>query len=601
MEIYERFRTKDFNNTPIVIETFNVIVEDEKAAYHFLRSKYNKNIECFKILECCNGIRESVGNHKFEDGRKEKYKFRYATEQETKEFNEIKQKFINDKNNEKSKNFYVYEWYYVNTEIVFYVGQGTNNRYKDTRSCKRNNFFNNVVNMQKNNIASRKIYDKLDKKEALELENKTINKLLNNGYTLISNTPYYEYNSNIDFDTSNEKILMNILNGGEHEHQNKVVGKQSRKKMSESQKKYSSSKEGKKKNSDSQLIAQNRPETIQRKRDALIKHYQNNEAIIKASNAAKIWQEDPSKFGSRGDELSIYCIELDKTFVSTTDTIVYFDKYFNTYIDGRKIATAIKNGEKCVDGILASGTILIPGEKYYKQLHWRLATKEEVQYENLKRIKNFELNKKAEILEAIIEEEIEYELLLDIIEELDLMDFLYKRDGKYFLPKDCKEILNDLSIEIEEKIEPYILEREIIESNKPDCVTQTNKVQNSYDQKFNKSTPLKCVSSSGIEHVFGTPDDAEEYLLRFNDKVSQGITIKRNIQKKNNWQYLKDDTGRLTWSIVDKDSEEYRNFIKSYDNAYEIYINSVLEYIEEEENNELINKLNKIKELYIEK
>ena len=599
MEIYERFKTKDFDNTPIVIETFNVIVEDEKAAYHFLRSKYNKNIECSKILECCNGIRESVGNHKFEDGRREKYRFRYATEQETKEFNEIKQKFI--KENKESRNYYVYKWYYINTGVTFYVGKGTNDRYKELIKGRRNAFFNNVVSVQKNNIASEKIHEKLTEKEALELENKTISELLNDGYTLISSTPYYEYNSNIDFDTSNEKILMNILNGGENEQRNKVVGKQSRKKMSESQKKYSSSKEGKKKNSDSQLIAQNRPETVQRKRDSLKKHYENDEAIIKASNAAKIWQEDPSKFGSRGDELSIYCIELDKTFVSTADTIVYFDKYFDTYIDGRKIATAIKNGEKCVDGVLASGTVLIPGEKYYKQLHWRLATKEEVQYENLKRIKNFELNKKAEILEAIIEEEIEYELLLDIIEELDLMDFLYKRDGKYFLPKDCKEILNDLSIEIEEKIEPYILEREIIESNKPDCVTQTNRVQNSYDQKFNKSTPLKCVSSSGIEHIFGTPDDATEYLLKFNDKVSQGITIKRNIQKKKNWQYLKDDTGRLTWSIVDKDSKEYRNFIKSYDNAYEIYINSVLEYIEEEENNELINKLNKIKELYVEK
>lgn len=217
MEIYERFKAKDFNNTPIVIETFNVIVEDEKAAYHFLRSKYNKNIECSKILECCDGIRESVGNHKFEDGRREKYRFRYATEQETKEFNEIKQKFINDKNNGKSKNFYVYEWYYVNTEIIFYVGQGTNGRYKDISNYQRNKFFNNVVNMQKNNIASRKIYDKLDKKEALELENKTINELLNDGYKLISSTSYYEYDSNIDFDTSNEKILMNILNGGEHE------------------------------------------------------------------------------------------------------------------------------------------------------------------------------------------------------------------------------------------------------------------------------------------------------------------------------------------------------------------------------------------------
>ena len=41
-------------------------------------------------------------------------------------------------------------------------------------------------------------------------------------------------------------------------------------------------------------------------------------------------------------------------------------------------------------------------------------------------------------------------------------------------------------------------------------------------------------------------------------------------------------------------------WISSYDNAYEIYINNALEYIEEE-NNELINKMNKIKEFYVEK
>ena len=599
MEIYERFKTKDFNNTPIVIETFNVIVEDEKAAYHFLRSKYNKNIECSKILECCEGIRESVGNHKFEDGRREKYRFRYATKEETIEFNEIKQKFINDKNNEKSKNFYVYEWYYVNTEIVFYVGQGTNNRYKDTRSCKRNNFFNNVVNMQKNNIASRKIYDKLDKKEALELENKTINELLNDGYKLISSTSYYEYNSNIDFDTSNEKILMNILNGGEHEHQNKVVGKQSRKKMSESQKKHANSEEGKKKNSDSQLIAQNRPETIQKRKDSLKKHYEDDEAIIKASNAAKIWQQDPNKMNYNCKP--VHCIELNKTFIKPSDITVYFDKYFDVYIKGYGITSNINDTRRSNNGILASG-IINNGDKYGKQLHWRFATKQEIEFEKAKKIIDYELDKKIGILEATIEEEIQYELLLDIVEELGLFDFLYKKDEQYILPIDCNEILNDLNIKIEKnEIEKYILEREKIENNKPDQSKKASELQNSYDQKFNKSTPLKCVSSSGIEHIFGTPDDAEEYLLRFNDKVSQGITIKRNIQKKNNWQYLKDDTGRLTWSIVDKDSEEYRNFIKSYDDAYKIYINNVLAYIEEEENNELINKLNKIKELYVEK
>ena len=599
MEIYERFKTKDFDNTPIVIETFNVIVEDEKAAYHFLRSKYNKNIECSKILECCDGIRESVGNHKFEDGRREKYRFRYATEQETKEFNEIKQKFINDKNNEKSKNFYVYEWYYVNTEIVFYVGQGANGRYKDTSNYQRNKFFNNVVNMQKNNIASRKIYDKLDKKEALELENKTINELLNDGYTLISSTSYYEYDSNIDFDTSNEKILMNILNGGEHEQQNKVVGKQSRKKMSESQKKHANSEEGKKKNSDAQLIAQNRPETVQRKRDALKKYYDDEEAITKASNAAKIWQQDPNKMNYNCKP--VHCIELNKTFIKPSDITVYFDKYFDVYIKGYGIASNIQDIRRSNNGILASG-IINNGNKYGKQLHWRFATKQEIEFEKAKEIINYELDKKIGILEATIEEEIQYEMLLDIVEELGLFDFLYKKDEQYILPIDCNEILNDLSIKIEKnEIEKYVLEKEKIENNKPDQSKKASEFQNSYDQKFNKSTPLKCVSSSGIEHIFGTPDDETEYLLRFNDKVSQGITIKRNIQKKNNWQYLKDDTGRLTWSIVDKDSEEYRNFIKSYDDAYKIYINNVLAYIEEEENNELINKLNKIKELYVEK
>ena len=597
MEIYERFKTKDFDNTPIVIETFNVIVEDEKAAYHFLRSKYNKNIECSKILECCNGIRESVGNHKFEDGRREKYRFRYATEQETKEFNEIKQKFI--KENKESRNYYVYKWYYINTGVTFYVGKGTNDRYKDISGYRRNKFFNNIVNAQKNNIASEKIYEKLTEKEALELENKTINELLNDGYKLISNTPYYEYDSNIDFDTSNEKILMNILNGGEHEHQNKVVGKQSRKKMSDSQKKYANSEEGKKENSDSQLIAQNRPETIQKRKDSLKKHYEDDEAIIKASNAAKIWQQDPNKMNYNCKP--VHCIELNKTFIKTSDITVYFDKYFDVYVKGYGIASNIQDTRRSNNGILASG-IINNGDKYGKQLHWRFATKQEIEFEKAKEIISYELDKKIGILEATIEEEIQYEMLLDIVEELGLFDFLYKKDEQYILPIDCNEILNDLGIKIEKnKIEKYILEKEKIENNKPDQSKKASEFQNSYDQKFNKATPLKCVSSSGIEHVFGTPDDAEEYLLRFNDKVSQGITIKRNIQKKNNWQYLKDDTGRLTWSIVDKDSEEYNNFIKSYDNAYEIYINSVLEYIEEEENNELINKLNKIKELYVEK
>lgn len=599
MEIYEKFSTEENSKQPIVIlHPFNVMTDDVKKANNYIRNKTGRNIGEEKILKCCDGLIGVAGTYKDKNtGEKIECIFRYATKEETIEFNEKKQNFI--KRSNENRNYYVYRWYYKNTGVTFYVGKGTNNRYKDKRADRRNVFFNSLIDMQKDNVVSEKIYEKLTEKEALELENKTISELLNDGYTLISSTPYYEYNSNIDFDTSNEKILMNILNGGEYEQQNKVVGKQSRKKMSESQKKHANSEEGKKKNSDAQLIAQNRPETIQRKRDALKKHYEDEESIIKASNAAKIWQQDPNKMNYNCKP--VHCIELNKTFIKTSDITVYFDKYFDVYVKGYGIASNIQDTRRSNNGILASG-IINNGDKYGKQLHWRFATKQEIEFEKVKEIIGYELDKKIGILEATIEEEIQYEMLLDMVEELGLFDFLYKKGEQYILPIDCNEILNDLSIEIEkDEIEKYILEKEEIENNKPDQSKKASELQNSYDQKFNKSTPLKCISSSGVEHIFGTPDDAEEYLLRFNDKVSQGITIKRNIQKKNNWQYLKDDTGRLTWSIVDKDSEEYNNFIKSYDNAYEIYINSVLEYIEEEENNELINKLNKIKELYVEK
>ena len=599
MEIYEKFSTEENSKQPIMIlYPFNIMTDDAKKANNYIRNRTGRNIGEEKILKCCDGLIGVAGTYKDKNtGEKIECVFRYATEQETKEFNEIKQNFM--KRSKENRNYYVYRWYYINTGITFYVGKGTNGRYKDISGYQRNKFFNNVINDQKNNIASEKIYEKLTEKEALELENKTINELLNDGYKLISSTSYYEYDSNIDFNTSNEKILMNILNGGEHEQQNKVVGKQSRKKMSESQKKHANSEEGKKKNSDAQLIAQNRPETAQRKRDTLKKYYDDEEAITKASNAAKIWQQDPNKMNYNCKP--VHCIELNKTFIKTSDITVYFDKYFDVYVKGYGIASNIQDTRRSNNGILASG-IINNGNKYGKQLHWRFATKQEIEFEKAKEIIGYELDKKIEILEATIEEEIQYEMLLDIVEELGLFDFLYKKDEQYILPIDCNEILNDLGIKIEKnKIEKYILEKEKIENNKPDQSNKASEFQNSYDQKFNKSTPLKCVSSSGIEHIFGTPDDATEYLLRFNDKVSQGITIKRNIQKKNNWQYLKDDTGRLTWSIVDKDSEEYRNFIKSYDDAYKIYINNVLAYIEEEENNELINKLNKIKELYVEK
>ena len=389
MEIYEKFSTEENSKQPIVIlHPFNVIADDVKKANSYIRNRTGRNIGEEKILKCCDGLISVAGNYKDKNtGEKIECIFRYATKEETIEFNEKKQNFI--KRSNENRNYYVYRWYYKNTGVTFYVGKGTNNRYKDKRADRRNVFFNSLIDMQKDNVASEKIYEKLTEKEALELENKTISELLNDGYTLISSTPYYEYNSNIDFDTSNEKILMNILNGGENEQQNKVVGKQSRKKMSESQKKHANSEEGKKKNSDAQLIAQNRPETIQRKRDALKKHYEDEESIIKASNAAKIWQQDPNKMNYNCKP--VHCIELNKTFIKTSDITVYFDKYFDVYVKGYGIASNIQDTRRSNNGILASG-IINNGDKYGKQLHWRFATKQEIEFEKVKEIIGYELD-----------------------------------------------------------------------------------------------------------------------------------------------------------------------------------------------------------------
>lgn len=288
MKMYNHFDTEDFNDKPIVIETLGVIVESSKTARRFLRHECGKNITEENILKCCNGEATGFGRHKFEDGRTEKYMFRFATEEETKIFNERKKQNLENKAKEKETQFYVYKFFYKNSGIIFYIGQGKNKRCDDIREYKRNKFFNSVVKIQHDDsIDSEIIYKGLTKDEALDLEHKTICDLLNNGYKLITDTEYFKHDAIIDYDTSNEKLLMNILDGGKDEQQSKKVSKQSRNKMSEAQKKYANSEEGKAKNSQAQLIAQNNPKTKQKRQDSLKEYFGDSEARIKASNAAK--------------------------------------------------------------------------------------------------------------------------------------------------------------------------------------------------------------------------------------------------------------------------------------------------------------------------
>lgn len=68
------------------------------------------------------------------------------------------------------RKFYVYEWYIVDTNEVFYVGKGTGNRLKQI-SC-RNRFFKCMYKTHKCKV--RKIYENLTEQEAFKKEIETI-------------------------------------------------------------------------------------------------------------------------------------------------------------------------------------------------------------------------------------------------------------------------------------------------------------------------------------------------------------------------------------------------------------------------------------------
>lgn len=73
-------------------------------------------------------------------------------------------------------NFYVYEWYNKNTNEVFYVGKGRNQRYKNI--TQRNNYFKNYYNKYPCDV--RLIKTNLKEEDAFNLEKELIKKYRNN-------------------------------------------------------------------------------------------------------------------------------------------------------------------------------------------------------------------------------------------------------------------------------------------------------------------------------------------------------------------------------------------------------------------------------------
>lgn len=66
----------------------------------------------------------------------------------------------------KRNDYYVYEWFIVDTGEVFYVGKGCNNRYRSTN--RRNKMFNDFYSTHKTDV--RKVYINLTEEEAFKKE-----------------------------------------------------------------------------------------------------------------------------------------------------------------------------------------------------------------------------------------------------------------------------------------------------------------------------------------------------------------------------------------------------------------------------------------------
>lgn len=71
------------------------------------------------------------------------------------------------------KEFYVYRWYYIDTNETFHIGKGKGNRYKQ-KSNHRNEYFKNIIQKEKDNVTSEILKDNLTEQEAWDLEKQLI-------------------------------------------------------------------------------------------------------------------------------------------------------------------------------------------------------------------------------------------------------------------------------------------------------------------------------------------------------------------------------------------------------------------------------------------
>ena len=76
---------------------------------------------------------------------------------------------------EEQKEFYVYRWYYKDTNVTFHIGKGKGQRYKE-KIKSRNQYFKNIINKEQNNVTSEILFNNLTEQEAWNLEKQLIKK-----------------------------------------------------------------------------------------------------------------------------------------------------------------------------------------------------------------------------------------------------------------------------------------------------------------------------------------------------------------------------------------------------------------------------------------
>lgn len=72
-----------------------------------------------------------------------------------------------------NNDFYVYRWYYKDTNITFHIGKGKGQRYKE-KTQSRNIYFKNIINKEGDNVTSEILVDNLTEQEAWDLEKQLI-------------------------------------------------------------------------------------------------------------------------------------------------------------------------------------------------------------------------------------------------------------------------------------------------------------------------------------------------------------------------------------------------------------------------------------------